>query len=176
MNNIDNQKRYGRVSRILHWGVALLIVWQFLSAAAHYFLEDTAIEAFFWPTHKPLGVLLLVLVVLRLLWALINISRRPTSVSLLAKFGHIALYSLMIAVPVTALIRQYGSSRAFEIFGIKIFSGFEGGKIQWMMDLGKNWHSELGWALLALIVGHIVMVMWHKRSAKNNTLPRMWGK
>ena len=88
----DNNQRYGTVSRLLHWGMALLILWQFLSAAAHYFFEDTAIEAFFWPTHKPLGVVLLVLIIIRVLWALVNASRRPASLNLMSKPGHLALY------------------------------------------------------------------------------------
>ena len=31
----DSNDRYGTVSRVLHWGMALLLVWQFLSAGAH---------------------------------------------------------------------------------------------------------------------------------------------
>jgi len=27
----DSNDRYGTVSRVLHWGMALLLVWQFLS-------------------------------------------------------------------------------------------------------------------------------------------------
>ena len=51
----DSPKRYGSFTRLLHWSMALLLIWQFLSALAHYGFEDTAFESFFWPTHKPLG-------------------------------------------------------------------------------------------------------------------------
>ena len=169
----DNATRYGTVSRFFHWGMAILIVWQFLSAASHYFFEDTAIEAFFWPTHKAMGVLLLTLVVLRLLWALANLSRRPPAINLLSKLGHIALYLLVLTVPILALIRQYGSGRAFEPFGIPLFAGFEGEKIQWMLDLGSDLHGELGWVLLLLIVGHMLMA-WRHRNTDKDVMPRMW--
>ena len=169
----DNATRYGTVSRFFHWGMAILIVWQFLSAASHYFFEDTAIEAFFWPTHKAMGVLLLTLVVLRLLWALVNLSRRPPAIDLLSKLGHIALYLLVLTVPILALIRQYGSGRAFEPFGIPLFAGFEGEKIQWMLDLGSDLHGELGWVLLLLIVGHMLMA-WRHRNTDKDVMPRMW--
>ncbi|MBV34276.1 MAG: cytochrome B [Rickettsiales bacterium] len=172
----DNNQRYGKVSRILHWGLALLILWQFLSAAARFFFEDTSIEAFFWPTHKPVGFLILVLMVLRLVWALLNVKRRPESVNLLAKLGHASMYLLLIAVPVVALFRQYGAGRSFEPFGIPVFSGFEGEKIRWMIDLGSDFHSTLGWILLALIVGHIMMAFWRQKSDKTSVIPRMWGK
>lgn len=173
MGRSDSSTRYGTVTRFLHWGMALLILWQFLSAAARYFFEDTAIEAFFWPTHKPLGVLLLVLMVTRLLWAVMHLKKRPPSVNLLAKLGHVLLYLMVVTVPVLALLRQYGSGRAFEVFGIPIFSGFEGEKIRWMLDLGSDWHGELGWALLALILGHILMA-WRHRNTDQDVLPRMW--
>jgi len=169
----DNATRYGTVSRFFHLGMAVLLLWQFLSAASHYFFEDTAIEAFFWPTHKAMGVLLLTLVVLRLLWALANLSRRPPAINLLSKLGHIALYLLVLTVPILALIRQYGSGRAFEPFGIPLFAGFEGEKIQWMLDLGSDLHGELGWVLLLLIVGHMLMA-WRHRNTDKDVMPRMW--
>ncbi len=171
--NSDNTTRYGTISRVFHWSMAVLILWQFLGAAAHYFLEDTAIEAFFWPTHKPMGLLLLVLMVLRLLWALAHVSRRPPAINLWSKLGHMSLYLLVIAVPILALLRQYGSGRAFEPFGIPLFAGFEGEKIQWMIDAGGILHGELGWFLLLLIVGHILMA-WRHRNTKHDVMPRMW--
>jgi cytochrome b561 len=169
----DNNERYGTVSRLLHWGMALLILWQFLSAASRFFFEDTAIEAFFWPSHKPMGVLLLVLVVIRVLWALTNASRRPVSLNLMSKLGHLTLYLSLIAVPVLGLLRQYGSGRAFEVFGIPVFAGFEGDKIQWMIDAGSRFHGEWGWVLLVLILGHILFAFKH-RNTEQNVLPRMW--
>ncbi|HEY9031565.1 MAG TPA: cytochrome b/b6 domain-containing protein [Kangiella sp.] len=173
----DNSERYGHVSRVLHWGMALLLLWQFLSAAAHFFFDDTAIEAFFWPTHKPLGALLFILIIVRIVWALMNVSNRPHSVSWFARIGHIVLYLLLLAIPALALLRQYGSGRTFEPFGIPVFSGFESDKIEWMTDLGSLLHGELGWVLLALTVGHIVMSFWHKRSeAYKNVISRMWVK
>jgi len=173
----DNKHSYGQVSRILHWGMALLLLWQFLSAASHFFFDDTAIEAFFWPTHKPMGFLLFVLIIIRIIWALMNVSRRPPSINWFARLGHITLYILMLAIPSLGLLRQYGSGRSFEVFGITIFSGFESEKIQWTLDLGGLLHGELGWLLLALTIGHVIMSYWHKRTGSNkNVMPRMWGK
>lgn len=170
----DSTEGYGIVSKVLHWGMALLILWQFLSAASRYFFEDTAIEAFFWPTHKTLGVILLVLMLLRLMWALINRSNRPPSVSLLSKTGHWAMYLLVIIIPILALLRQYGSGRTFDVLGLPIFDGFEGEKIQWMLDLGSDFHGELGWILLALIAGHTIMTYVHQKATpKKDVLARM---
>jgi len=173
----DTKDVYGRVSRALHWGMALLLLWQFLSAISHFFFEDSAMEAFFWPTHKPLGFLLLLLIIIRIVWAFANMGRRPAAISGFAKLGHILLYLMMLTVPTLALLRQYGSGRSFEPFGIPLFGGFEGEKIQWMIDLGSLLHGELGWVLLALTIGHIAMAIWHKKSGSGvNVISRMWGK
>lgn len=173
----DNTERYGQVSRILHWGIALLLLWQFLSAASHFFFDDTAVEAFFWPTHKPMGFLLFILIILRIIWALINVSRRPPSINWFARFGHILMYLVMLTVPTLGLLRQYDSGRSFEVFGMTVFSGFESKKTQWTLDLSGLPHGELGWLLLALTIGHIVMSFWRRRlGTHENVMPRMWGK
>ena len=173
----DSPTRYGSLTRLLHWSMALLLVWQFLSALSHYAFEDTAFETFFWPTHKPLGLVLMVLLVIRLGWALINLARRPPSLSLAAKWGHLSLYGLLFIIPALALLRQYGSGRAFNPFGIELMAGFQGDKITWMIDPANLLHGVLGWVLLVMIIGHVGMALLHrKQPGQLNVLPRMWGK
>ncbi|MDX5377065.1 MAG: cytochrome b [Halomonas sp.] len=157
---------YGRVSRYLHWGMALLFVWQFLTTSVRVLMSDTALDELLWATHKPTGLLLLVLVVLRMGWALVSRASRPAALNAAARLGHLALYGLMLLVPSLALLRQYGSGRTFEPFGIPLMPGFEG-EIEWMVALGSLFHGVLGWVLLALIVGHVAMVMWHRRQGQD---------
>ena len=171
------QVTYNLVSRVLHWLMASLFLVQIISSISHYFFEDSALEALFWPTHKPLGFLLLVLVFIRLVWAIITLKQRPASMSKLASIGHAVLYGLMFAIPSLALLRQYGSGRAFEPFGLPVLSGFDGDKIKWMIDLGSDFHGELGWALFILVAGHIGMVIIHQVSSNHEKIfHRMWRK
>jgi len=173
----DNQNKYGTVSRVLHWGKAILMLWQFLTAASHFFFDDKAIEDFFWPTSKTMGFLLFVLIFIRGIWPLIKQKNRTQSIKWFARLGHITLYLLMLAIPALGLLRQYGSGRSFEPFGIPLFSGFESEKIQWTLDLGGLLHGELGWLLFVLTIGHIIMSFWHKKSkTTENVMPRMWGR
>jgi len=168
----SHPSHYGRVSRLLHWGMAALFAIQFLIAGVHFGFPDTALEAAVWGAHKPLGALLMLLVVLRLGWALVDRARRPASLNLAASLGHLALYLLMVAVPLVALLRQYGSGRAFAPFGIPLMPGFEG-EINWMTATGGIFHGLLGWVFLALIVGHIGMALLHRRMAGEDVLVRM---
>jgi cytochrome b561 len=168
--------RYGAISRFLHWAMALVFLWQFATALSHLLLDDTPVEALLWPTHKSTGFLLLTLVILRAAWALANRGGRPPSIDLKSRVGHLALYALMIVTPLLGLLRQYGDGRSFAPFGLPVLSGFEGDEISWLVVPGNLLHSWLGWALLALIVGHVAMVIVHRRGTPDkNVLPRMAG-
>lgn len=174
MQITDTKERYGFITRLLHWGMALLLLWQFLSAGSHLLLGDTPVEEFFWATHKPLGFLLLILIFIRSLWALANLSRRPPSVNRMATRGHVALYGLIFLIPSLALLRQYGSGETFEPLGITLFSGFEGDEIAWMVLPANLFHSWFGWALLLMIIGHVFMAFQHRRQPGHvDVLPRM---
>lgn len=121
-------------------------------------------------------MLLLILIVIRLAWAAINVARRPASINLLVKLGHLGLYVFLLVTPVLGLLRQYGSGRAFELLGIPLFPGFDGDEIAWMVEPGNALHGLLCWLLLAMIVGHIIMVIYHRKAAgQPDVVPRMWG-
>ena len=173
MSLFDSSEKYGLVSRALHWLMALGFAWMFFTAALHYFADETPITDTLWPTHSVMGFTVFCLGVFRVIWAALNISRRPPSLSTLSGLGHSILYALMLAIPALALLRTYGSDRPFSYLGISLMEP-TGQKNQWMIDLAGLLHGELGWTLLALVVGHIVMVYIHRKSSNAiDVLPRM---
>lgn len=171
----DNPQRYGLVSRTLHWSMALLLGWQFLTALVRVLMEESALDEFMWGTHKAVGVVLMSLLVLRLGWALYNRGQRPPSLGRAASFGHAALYGLMLLLPLFALLRQYGSGRELSVFGVQLMPGFTGEKIEWLMLPANLFHGWGGWLLLVLIIGHVLMTLVHRRQGQD-VLPRMLGK
>jgi cytochrome b561 len=172
---LDNPERYGLITRALHWSMALVLGWQFLTTVVRVLMEESALDEFMWGTHRAAGVLLMLMVVLRLLWALFNLKQRPASLGMAAKLGHLALYGLMLGVPFFALLRQYGSGRELTVFGLQLMPGFSGEKIEWLMLPANLFHGWAGWLMLVLIVGHALMVMVHRRQGQD-ILPRMLGK
>ncbi|WP_275545827.1 MULTISPECIES: cytochrome b [unclassified Pseudomonas] len=176
MSNLhDSAQRYGAVTRLLHWGMAVLLGWQFVTVLAHALLEDSALEAFAWGTHKATGLVLMVLVVIRLIWALCSRNRRPAAVSTLASLGHLALYGLLFVIPFIALLRQYGSGREFVAFGMSVMPGFDG-KVEWMIAPASLLHGNLGWLLLFMVIGHAAMAFIHRRQGGEDVLARMIGR
>ncbi len=83
----------------------------------------------------------------------------------------------MVVIPLLALLRQYGSGRAFSPFGLPLVPGFEGEGIEWLMLPANLFHGWFGWLLLAMIVGHILMAFFHRRRAQDDdVIARIWGK
>ena len=95
----DTARRYGTVSRTLHWGMALLFAWMFFTAIVHAVAEKSALDKQLFVTHKQVGSLLMVLVLVRAAWALAHRRQRPPELNAAALVGHVAIYTLMFAVP-----------------------------------------------------------------------------
>ncbi|KAA0889408.1 cytochrome b [Pusillimonas sp. ANT_WB101] len=174
----DSQHVYGLISRQLHWAMALLFAWQFFGMFIKVTVGRSPLTAFLVSTHRPIGLLLLGLCLLRVFWALANAKRRPayaaTLAGRLARLGHITLYVLMLLIPALALLRQFGSGKAFSVFGVTITEE-TGIEIPWMTAPADLLHGLLAWGLLAVIAGHVLMVVVHRYRLKDNTLGRMLG-
>ena len=171
--NGDTKERYGRISRIFHWGMAVLIAWQLLK------FFDRIAEGEHWvgqvlvPWHVSIGSLLLLLVVLRLIWAIRQKDNRPDQDPALAiwvKAGHGLLYLGILLMPVLGIFYLLGNGYGWKVFGVQLLA--KGEEIPWMAAVGSL-HSPLAWILLVLIVGHIGMALWHQFVRRDGVLRRM---
>ncbi|WP_066802690.1 cytochrome b [Moraxella oblonga] len=146
---------YGKVSRYLHWAMAVCYLAMFGTAVAWNIDEGLK---FLMNPHKALGILLLALTVVRIVWAISQRKKSPPN-SPFAKLGHLALYGLMFIVPAIGMARQAGYAQ----------------NNQALIELGNQWHGTLAWVFLILIVGHIAMVAVHHIKG-DKILSRMLGK
>lgn len=174
----DTAAVYGRITRLLHWSIAALVLWQLLGMTLRLIFGRQPLVAFFVGSHQPVGTVLFGLIVLRVGWALANRGNRPAhGTGLLgfgARLGHLALYAVMLAVPFAALLRAWGSDRAFAPFGFEIFPA-QVPPVGWAVGIGDALHGELGWVLALLILGHVAMVGLHEGMWRDGTLARMAG-
>jgi len=175
----DTALRYGRMTRLLHWSIAVLMLWQFTGMGLRLVLGRTPLVGFFVGWHQPVGTVLFLLIVIRVIWALVNRRHRPDHGAgfwgIAARLGHLALYLVMVIVPVSALLRAYGGERVFAPFGFEVFPAQQP-PIDWMVTIGEALHGELAWLLLALIAGHVIMVGVHEGMWRDGTLARMAGR
>ncbi|MPT46929.1 MAG: cytochrome b [Sphingobium sp.] len=174
----DTPIRYGSVSRFLHWGMALLFLWQFTGMILKETIGRTPVTGIFVGSHSSVGMLLLALLILRAIWAFVEFGHRPPYhggiIGKLAAIGHVALYGLMLIVPSIALMRAFGGDKGVKFFGL-ILKQPGGEKVEWMMAPANLAHGNLGWILLLLIIGHVVMVFVHRWLWKDDVLSRMIG-
>lgn len=174
----DTRQGYGIVSRTLHWAMALLLVMQVTTALLHLLAGDGPAARMLWPWHFQIGFTLWWLVLLRGTWALANYRRRPPHEgsrlqARAATAGHLALYTLMVAVPTLALLRAAGRGRGVRLYGIQWLP--EGTPEIPALTVPANLlHGTLGWVLASLVVGHVGFALWHGFVRRDGTLSRMW--
>ena len=102
--------RYGRRSRMLHWTIAILFIALIpMGVFASMIPEGAAYRNAYYVVHKTLGVVVMASVVVRLFWN--RRSKRPALDAhlkpierKLAHGVHVALYLVMIAMPLTGWI------------------------------------------------------------------------
>lgn len=169
----DNSKRYGTVSRIFHWLMALLVAWQVLK------LGDRIADGQHWvgqvlvPWHFSIGFLLLVLAVLRVAWALRQRRQRPPhapGTAFLVDSGHVLLYALLLLMPTTGILYMVGSGYGLTVFGMQLVE--KGPEIAWAASLGSL-HPPLSWLLVTLVAGHIGIALIHHFFKRDGILQRM---
>lgn len=174
--NSDTKQRYGTISRWLHWGMGFLIVWQLLKifdriSDGEHWVGETLV-----PWHVSIGTLLLLLAVLRIVWAVIKRHERPDVVDpgvagKLAKAGHGLLYLAMLLMPVTGISILIGGGYGLTAFGVELIAG--GDEIPWLSSFGGTLHSPVAWLLLIMIIGHAGMAFVHHFAKKDGVLQRM---
>lgn len=171
----DSAQRYGGISRLFHWLMAAIVLFQFLKFFDRIDDGEHAVGLFIKPLHGSIGAVFLVLVALRLLWVAAQ-SQRPAyqgALAGMAKLGHRLLYLFMVLLPVTGLSRGLGRGNGIKVFGQQIVQG-SGERTEWLVTLGSL-HSTVAWTLAVLVAGHIAMALYHHFIVKDDTLRRMAG-
>lgn len=169
----DTRDRYGWVSRLFHWGMAILIGWQALKlfdriADGEHWVGETLV-----PWHVSIGSLLLVLVVFRIFWAWRQRHRRPLqepAMRIVVAAGHGLLYAAMVLMPLTGIFTMIGNGYGLKVFGLQLIARGEG--IPWMASVGSL-HSPVAWLLVVMIAGHAGIALLHHLVKKDGVLRRM---
>lgn len=177
MSIYNTEKTYGIVSKVLHMLIAIIILGLLgMGVAFSYIPKD--IEKMLMPYHKSAGVTLLILMVIRLLWTLINLSPRlPEHMSLLekfaAKFVHYLLYIVVIMMPITGIIMTLagGHPLPFWNFGEIHLSFIPLDKS--LSSLVRPWHTYLAWTIFVLFIIHTAAALKHHFIDRDDVLKRM---
>ncbi len=187
-NTPDN---YGSIAKWIHWITALLFLAAYASVYyRHWLPEDgtsgnwTALQL-----HLSIGVSVGVLVILRIIWRLMNITPHPEPGTrlehLAAKLGHYALYFIMIAAPLTGYMGTGVDTDYFFLFNIPQFESTSLYTVLVTDGLGISFdafeevvdfiHKGLLGEFLVwiLILGHAAAALYHHYAKGDRTLLKM---
>jgi cytochrome b561 len=165
--------------RTIHWLMAALIfvalplgVWAALLPGG----DRTRVQILFF--HKSIGVTVFGLVALRIMWRLIV--GAPAYAEPLGKFihvasraGHLALYALMIAMPVSGYLGSIAGGRAVSWFGLFELPRLVA-KDSLLAVAASRAHLLFAWMLAFLLAAHLSAVVWHAMIKRDSVLTRMW--
>ncbi|WP_108789003.1 cytochrome b/b6 domain-containing protein [Erythrobacter sp. Alg231-14] len=161
----NEAERYGRVSRLLHWTTAMLFISLFpIGMFASMIPEDAWFRNQYYVIHKSIGVLVFILLIVRLVWN--QRSKRPDLDSSLkpverrwAHRVHIALYGMLLAMPLTGYMMTSYHGFPTYFFGLEFepFWGKSDAYIVW-----GTFHKYLFPYLLYIVLGaHILGALKH---------------
>ncbi|MEM7617141.1 MAG: YceI family protein [Pseudomonadota bacterium] len=180
--------RYNSVAIILHWAMALgFFIMLGSGIAMTYFELNQNLKFQIYQWHKSGGVLLLLAFGLRISWRIISQfllkqipslpEKLPKLEKLAAKLGHLGLYALMFALPLSGWVMVSSSvyglpTIVFNWFQWPHIPGIQGNEM--ISNLSKNFHFYFAIAFGLMIFTHIAAVVKHAVKDKMNLMTRMW--
>ncbi len=171
------QHTYTAIAKVLHWGMALLIIGLLSLGFVMTGLPLSPEKLQYYAWHKWAGVSLFLLVWLRLAWRLFN-PPPPYSESMsallrrLAHLGHAMLYGLMIVIPLSGWLLSSAKGVQTVAFGVLAVPDLLQ-KDKEMGNLLHEVHEALNFALLLLLLGHVAAALKHHWVDRDDILKRM---
>lgn len=181
------ESKYTNVAMYLHWIIAFLMVINIIIGWTADSMPEASIR-FAIDTHKSIGISLLGLVLLRILW---RITHKPPALPnsfqaweiKLSHLVHVALYSLMLAIPVSGWLHDSAwkdaATHPFSLFymvpwpRIAFIEHMNPEAKEVLHTIFGSVHEWLGIALVMLFLLHIAAVIKHSWIDHKPVLNRM---
>lgn len=169
--------RFGLISIINHWSVALLFIFILcLGFYLDFVGVGRGLRGPWMGVHKAAGVLFLVLALWRISWRLSqgfpqDVAPMPLWQRLSAKLAHWILLLAIIAMPVSGILLSVFSERAINVFGLFTLQALPENEL--VSRFAYLVHSSLSYIVAATILLHVGAVFKHHLIDKDDTLRRM---
>lgn len=173
----NSPHRWGWIAQTLHWLVALAVIGLAAVGLLMQELPTSPDKIKVYALHKSMGLTVLVLVLLRLLWRLLD-RRPPYPDSMpvwqrrLASLTHGLLYVLLLAMPISGWLYNSASNFALRWFGLFSVPPLSGPDPA-LKALAQDLHSWGFYLLAALFAVHVAAALKHHLVERDDTLHRM---
>jgi cytochrome b561 len=175
MQLTNTDTRYGFVAIFLHWLMTIIIIG--LLALGLYMVQlpisHEKLKLYGW--HKEFGLLVLMLVVIRLTWRLINMTPRlvlPLWEKIAARGAHWTLYLLMFAMPLTGWLITSAAGLPPSFFGLFVLPTLIQPNDQ-LLHVFQAMHQWIGYSFIAVIALHMSAALKHHFINRDDILRRM---
>ncbi len=176
----NTENHYGSLSIKMHWLMFILMAATYAFIEGRVFFEKgTEMRDLFKMWHFMLGLLILAMVLIRLYFRFTQVSPKITpplssAQELGAKGAHLALYILMIMVPIYGWLMLSAFGKPIPFFSLELPALLTENE-----ELGKSIkevHELVGMLGYYLIGFHAVAALVHHYFQKDDTLTRMLPK
>ncbi|PJK11644.1 cytochrome B [Lysobacteraceae bacterium NML120232] len=167
---------WNALAKFFHWSIVVLLLVQGIVAL----LMDSfprEMRSTVMMLHKSTGVLILLLAIARVAWRLL--SKAPPALPevsaanrLLAHLGHLALYLLLFAVPLSGFLMSAYGGRAVDFYGLFTLPTFVATN-ESLGEVMHQIHEPLFFALVLLAAAHMAAALYHHFVKRDATLTRM---
>ena len=177
----NSPARYGWVSIVLHWGVALVVFGLFALGLWMVGLDYYSAWRKDAPDlHKSIGITLFAIMLVRIVWRLLSPPPPPlASYSRLtrigAAFGHAFLYLGLFAVMIAGYLISTADGVGIPVFGLFEIPAVVSG-LPDQADTAGVVHLYLAWVLVVFAGLHGVAAFKHHFIDRDATLTRMLGR
>ena len=175
----NSRSRYGLISVLLHWGMAVLIIGLFF--LGEYMVDLDYYDPWYNKApdlHRSFGVIVAGLLLYRLGWRLSNV--RPAEIGKpwerrTAAWVHRIFYVLIAAIAVSGYLITTADGQGVPVFNwFEIPAAFDGFENQ--EDIAGVVHEWLAHILILLVVLHTLASLKHHFIDRDATLRRMFGR
>ena len=156
---------FGLVSRVIHWGMAIGLIGALALGLRIEAMQPALSNLWLYGLHKSLGLILLALVLLRIVWHRISPPPRPIGPAdgrgqRLARAAHLALYALMVAIPVSGHVASSATGIDVMLFDRWVLPPMAPVSEAWE-KAGFALHGLLTKVLIAVILLHVAGALRH---------------
>ncbi|WP_455385624.1 cytochrome b [Acidihalobacter prosperus] len=169
--------RWGAVARFFHWSVALLILAQATIGLYMIGLPLSVAKLKIFLLHKSLGLTVFALVLLRLAWRLYDARPLPpvgmaTWQQRLARLTHLALYLLLVVMPLSGWVYNSASGFPLPWFGLVQLPAIAPTSKS-LAAAALLVHKSAFWSLMVLLALHVGAALDHHWRVGDDVLRRM---
>ncbi len=174
LNSTDS---YGLVNKHFHWIMAVIIIFNFILALILDDFPKGPMRSFLFSIHKSTGILVIILLIPRLLWRLLNTV--PDSLgnikilNKLSKCVHYFFYFVVFMITLSGWTYSSARSGPFEVFGLFTAPALiENNQV--VANIAKEIHGISVYIFITVLGIHVLASLLHHYIFKDKTLKRMW--